>query len=185
MRQEPDGMGAKARDYLADDFDQQAADSPPEPARGYRDFADYLRALPAAGGRMAELGELLRPFLEDDPRLGGTLYPDGDAVRFMDSLVPDGDPEICDEYLDEFLGHLRADHRRWLAHVAARGIDAEWTLEKGRPGCSCLPGTLREGPDHGAAALRELGALSGGHDPGRAPGDVRHPSQEGQRADML
>jgi hypothetical protein len=133
MSQEPDGRGAEARDYLADDFDQQAMDSPPGHAQGYRDFADYLRALPAADDRMAELGELLRPFLENDPRLGGTLYPDGDAIRFMDSLVPDGDPEVCDEYLDEFLGHLRADRRRWLAHVAARGADAEWTLETGRP----------------------------------------------------
>jgi hypothetical protein len=133
MSQEPDSTGTEARDYLADDFDEQAADSPPEHAQGYRDFADYLRALPADDGHVAELSELLRPFLEDDTRLGGTLYPDGDAIRFMDSLVPDADPEACGEYLDEFLGHLQADHRRWLAHVAARGADAEWTLETGRP----------------------------------------------------
>jgi len=49
----------------------------------------------------------------------------------MDSLVPDGDPEVFEEYLENFLDQLRADHRRWLAHVAARGADAEWTLEKG------------------------------------------------------
>lgn len=127
-------MGAEARDYLADDFDEQAMDSPPEHAQGYRDFADYLRTLPAADDRIAELAVLLRSFHEEDEqRLGGSLYPDGDAIRFMDSLVPDGNPEVCEEYLDEFLDHLRTDHRRWLAHVAARGADAEWTLETGRP----------------------------------------------------
>ncbi|MDQ2873546.1 MAG: hypothetical protein M3Y33_01415 [Actinomycetota bacterium] len=126
-------MGIEALGYLADDFDEQAEGSPPEHAQDYRAFADYLRALPAAGVRAAELGELLRPFLADDPRPGGTLYPDGDAIRFMDSFVPDGDPEVCEQYLDEFLDHLRADHRRWSAHVAVHGADAAWTLETGRP----------------------------------------------------
>jgi len=82
---------------------------------------------------VAELSELLHPFLADDPRLDGTLYPDGDAIRFMDSLVPDGDPEVCEEYFGEFLDHLRAGHRRWSAHVAAHGADAAWTFKTGRP----------------------------------------------------
>jgi hypothetical protein len=82
---------------------------------------------------VAELSELLQPFLANDLRLDGTLYPDGDAIRFMDSVVPDEDPELCKQYLDEFLDNLRADHRRWSAHVAAHGADAAWTLETGRP----------------------------------------------------
>jgi hypothetical protein len=126
-------MGIEARDYLADDFDEQAEDSPSEHAQDYHAFAGYLRALPADDGRVAELSELLHPFLADDPRLDGTLYPDGDAIRFMDSLVPGGDPEVCEEYFGEFLDHLRADHRRWSAHVAAHGADAAWTLKTGRP----------------------------------------------------
>ena len=126
-------MGSEARDYLADDFDAQAEECPPEFAQGYRALADYLRALQADDGRVLELGELLDPFLRDDPRLGGTLYPDGDAIRCMDSLVPDADPEECGQYLGLFLRHLRTDHRRWLAHVAAHGADAAWTLETGRP----------------------------------------------------
>jgi hypothetical protein len=133
MSQESADTRTEARDYLADDFDEQALDSPSESAQGYYDFADYLRALPAVDSRMAELSELLRPFLENDQRLGGTLYPDGDAIRFMDSVVPKADPEVCEEYLDEFLGHLRVDHRRWMVHVAERGANAEWTLETGRP----------------------------------------------------
>jgi hypothetical protein len=46
----------------------------------------------------------------------------------MDSLVPDGDYDLCEDYLNEFLGHLRTDHRRW----PASGANAEWTLGKGR-----------------------------------------------------
>ena len=126
-------MGIEARDYLADDFDEQAADSPAEHAHDYHVFAAYLRALPEADARVAELSELLHPFLANDPRLEGTLYPDGDAIRFMDSVVPDEDPELCEQYLDEFLGNLRADNRRWSAHVAAHGADAVWTLKTGRP----------------------------------------------------
>jgi hypothetical protein len=138
--QDPADMGIEARDYLADDFDEQAMDSPPEYVQDYQYFADYLRALPAADGRLAELSELLRPFLANDPRLGGTLSPDGEAIRFMDSVVPDGDPGSCEEYFDEFLGNLRADHRRWSAHVAARGAAAAWTLETGWPEVNvCLP----------------------------------------------
>jgi hypothetical protein len=58
----------------------------------------------------------------------------------MDSVVPDGDPGSCEEYFDEFLGNLRADHRRWSAHVAARGAAAAWTLETGWPEVNvCLP----------------------------------------------
>ncbi len=138
--------GGEARDYLADDFEEQAAGSTAGNARGYRVFAEYLRGLPGADGRVAELSELLRPFLEDNPRVGGTLYPDGDAIRFMDSFVPGEGPADCEEYFDEFLVHLRTDHRRWLAHVAARGADAEWTLEKGRPSVGVCPLHLEKAP---------------------------------------
>jgi hypothetical protein len=126
-------MSTEARDYLADDFDMQAEGSPAEHSQDYRAFAAYLRCLRADDDRVTMLGDLLRPFLEEDPGLDGTLYPDGDAIRFMDSVVPDADPELCGEYLDEFLGHLQADHRRWSAHVAEHGADAAWTLETGRP----------------------------------------------------
>lgn len=125
-------MGIEARDYLADDFDEQAEDSPPEDAQDFHSFADYLRALPEADARVAELSEPLHPFLANDPRLGGTFYSDGDAIRFMESVVPDEDPERCEQYLDDFLANLRADHQRWSAHVAAHGGDAAWTLETGR-----------------------------------------------------
>jgi hypothetical protein len=173
----------KARDYLADDFDMQAEDSPNEVARGYRAVADYLRALTADDVQVIELSTFLHPFLTDDPRLGGTLYPDGDAIRFMDSFVPDADPEICEEYLASFLRHLRRDHRRWSAHVAARGADAAWTLARDRPASGGhLPDAPRGDTDHGATTVRGLGELSGEHDTGRASGDVRNPHQEGQRA---
>jgi hypothetical protein len=89
-------MGSEARDYLADDFDEQAADSPTGHAHDYHAFAAYLRALPEADARVAELSELLHPFLANDPRLEGTLYLDGDAIRFMDSVVPDEDLELCE-----------------------------------------------------------------------------------------
>ena len=85
------------------------------------------------------MDELLHPFLTDDPRLAGTLYPDGDAIHFMDSFAPGTDPKIYQDYLDKFLAHLRTDHRRWSAHVAERGVDASWTLQTGRPRVStCL-----------------------------------------------
>jgi hypothetical protein len=80
-------MGIEARDYLADDFDEQAEDSPSGHAQDCHAFADYLCALPADDSRVAELSELLHPFLADDLRLDGTLYPDGNAIRFIDSLV--------------------------------------------------------------------------------------------------
>lgn len=126
-------MSESARDYLGDDFDMQSADFEPESARDYCAFADYLRALPGNDPRMVELGVMLRPFLDNDPGLDGTLYPDGDATRFMDKCVPGDYGFSHDEYLDLFLAYLRRDYGRWTAHVAAHGDDAEWTLETGRP----------------------------------------------------
>ena len=133
LSREPDSKGIEARDYLADDFDAESQDSTPEYAQDYNDFAAYLRALPADDSRLAELAELLRPFLDHDQRLDGTLYPDGDAMRFMVSVEPGSDSEDHEEYFGGFLNHLRADHQRWLAHVAAHSTEAEWRAETGRP----------------------------------------------------
>lgn len=73
---------------LADDFNLQPEGYDPEDSESYWDFEDYLRALSGDDPRIVELDVMLRPFLDNDDRLDGPLYPDGDAMRFMDSRVP-------------------------------------------------------------------------------------------------
>lgn len=132
-------MGIEARDYLADDFDAESEDHPPDDAQQYSDFADYLRAIPADDSRLDELAEYLRPFLDNEERIDGTLYPDGDAMRLMIEVTPGADGSAREEYLADFLHCLRADHRRWLQHVAEKGDAAQWRAETGRPQVSvCL-----------------------------------------------
>jgi len=128
-----------ARDYLADDFAQQADDlvaegtCDPAMAEGYLAFEAWLRARPADDPRLARLAQLLRPFLDDDPRLDGTLYPDGDAIRFMDAYAPTTDPDVCSAYLDDLLAHLARDYRRWQQQIAAAGPSATWRLGQRPP----------------------------------------------------
>ncbi len=124
--------GAVARDYLADDFDMQGEEYDPEDADAYSAFADYIRSLPDNDSRMLELTVMLRPFLEDDPGLDGTLYPDGDAMRMMDRQIP-GDLFSHKEYLNLFLALLARDYQRWTAHRAEYGDRASWTVASGRP----------------------------------------------------
>lgn len=122
-----------ARDYLADDYDQQGEGYPREYERACRDFAVHLRALPDDDPRMMRLARLIKPFLDDETRLGGTLYPDGDAVRFMDKFTPPTESERREDYLHQLLSRLTIDYRRWLACIARDGANAGWTLETGRP----------------------------------------------------
>lgn len=124
--------GSAARDYLADDFDLQGLDYEPEEDIDYSAFANYLRSLSGGDPRMFELAVTLRPFLEDDEGLDGTLYPDGDAIRMMDRHIP-GDLLSHEDYLRTFMSLLAQDHRRWTAHRAQQGAQAVWTLESGRP----------------------------------------------------
>jgi hypothetical protein len=92
LSEEPDGMGAEARDYLADDFNAGAEDHPSEDAEECYAFEDFLRALPADDGRPAGLANWLHPFLENDERLDGDALPD--AMRFMVSFAPGSYPPV-------------------------------------------------------------------------------------------
>lgn len=129
---EPD-RSADARDYLADDFHMQASDEATELGRDYSDFADWLRELPASDPLLGLLATSLAPFLDDEPRLGGTLYPLGEAIQFMDKSLPPREPADREWYLQRFVTRLERDHRRWRALLAEAGESARWTVESGVP----------------------------------------------------
>lgn len=122
-------LSTEARDYLADDLDAEG-ESNEGAADWYADLADHLRGLSPEHPLCMRLGVSLEPFLVDDDRIECLMYPLGEAVAFLENQAPFVD---FDTYLENLTVAIEADHRRWLAHVAAAGNSASWTLESGPP----------------------------------------------------
>ncbi len=129
-------MGSRAgdaRDYLADDIDAQGEEWDGEFATDYEALAEHLRGLPADDDVCENLEEWLSPFLNDSDKVEGTLYPDGDAMRFLVRHVPPDNPEHRYIYLQMFTDCAANDYCRWLAVVKRDGPTATWTVSAGRP----------------------------------------------------
>lgn len=124
---------AGARDYLADDFDAQGEDWDGEYAEDYVGFAAYLRSMPGDDDVCERLAAALKPFLDNDSRVDGALYPDGDAMRFMVRHVPPTDANERYTYAQMFTACAENDHARWVAAIAEQGGTAAWTVDGGRP----------------------------------------------------
>ncbi len=141
MSRRQEHRSARARDYLADDFNAQANDEEDIAAQNdYYDFEDWLREVSASNPLLDRLATYLAPFLDDDPRLGGTLYPLGEASFFQDFCVPPHEPAHRARYLEGFVNTLERDHQRWRPLEAEAGDNARWTSETGVPIVEGLPG---------------------------------------------
>jgi hypothetical protein len=120
---------ADARDYLGDDLEMEAEEHPGD-EEWYLGLAQWLRSLSIEDTICEQLAIVLAPFLDDDDRIDGTMYPLGQAVWYMDSGPSGGDYRA---YVVEILKRLTWDHERWVEHVAAAGDFASWTLQTGPP----------------------------------------------------
>jgi hypothetical protein len=124
---------ADARDYVADDFDAQGEEWEGEFEAEYVGFAAYIRSLPADDDVCERIAVALKPFLDNEARIDGTLYPDGDAMRFMVRHVPPKDNNERYAYAQMFTACSENDHARWAAATAEYGDAAAWTVDGGRP----------------------------------------------------
>jgi hypothetical protein len=116
-----------ARDYLADDIDAESEEWGEDYESAFEDLAEFLRDMDADDPLLARLAVVVAPFLENDDRLDGTLYPLGEGVTYEDETDPG---EITPHaYLEGLVAALERDHARWTAHVADVGDDAAWTME--------------------------------------------------------
>jgi hypothetical protein len=120
---------AEARDYLGDDL-QMEAEEHPEDEEWYLELADWLRGLSVSDVICEQLAVVLAPFLDDDDRIDGAMYPAGQAVSYMDSGPAGGDYRA---YIEQLLEGLTRDYQRWIEHVATTGDFAAWSLETGPP----------------------------------------------------
>jgi hypothetical protein len=124
---------ATARDYVADDFEMQGEEWDGDYQAEYSALANHLRSLAVDDSVCKALADWLRPFVDNDDRIDGTLYPDGDAMRFMVGHVPPHDPEHRYIYLRMFADCAHNDWSRWQALIERDGDRARWTCESGRP----------------------------------------------------
>ena len=116
-----------ALEYLADDLGIEG-----ENHEGYEQcfeqLADFTRSLKESDELAVGLAKCLDPFLIDDDRLGGALYPQGKAFEFLEIVPPGGVGEEClREYLGLFSFALHLDFERWNAHIEEVGEEvANW-----------------------------------------------------------
>ena len=122
-------MSANARDYLADDLGLESEDHP-DYEEWFEGLVGYLGQLSPDDELCVRLADCLQPFLDDDQRLDGTLYPNGSGFHFMETESPGGDFR---RYLDGLVTCLERDYQRWLIHVSRAGGRAEWRTETGPP----------------------------------------------------
>ncbi|ACL42273.1 hypothetical protein Achl_4322 (plasmid) [Pseudarthrobacter chlorophenolicus A6] len=120
---------AEARDYLGDYLNQEAEDHP-DAEDWFYDLEDHLRSLDTSHPICGRLVVALEPFLNDDERIGSMMYPVGETIAFLEREAPGGP---FDSYLAGLTAAIEADHQRWVAHVAAAGTEAAWTVESGPP----------------------------------------------------
>jgi hypothetical protein len=85
----------------------------------------YVQALPLDDPRIVEAAEYLQPFLDDDDRIDGLMYPVGAAVHHIEDSGWGGDH---DRYLTGFVAALGEDWRRWQQMVTEKGDAAEWRM---------------------------------------------------------
>jgi hypothetical protein len=120
-----------ARDYLADDLDAEAEDWGEDYEDSFENLAEYLRDMDADDMLLARLAVVVAPFLANDDRLDGTLYPLGEGVTYEDETDPG---EVSPRtYLEGLVAALERDHARWTAHLERVGESATWTMDTQPP----------------------------------------------------
>lgn len=122
---------AEARDYLADDIEALAEEWDGEYRAEYTALAEHLRSLADDDPVCENLQEWLTPFPTEDVRVEGTLYPDGDAMRFLVRYVPPDDPGHLHVHLLMLVDCAENDYMRWLAVMNRDGDAALWTVARG------------------------------------------------------
>ena len=118
-----------ARDYISDDLSIEAEEHP-EDEEWFDGLVLFVDSLKFDDNICVRLAVCLEPFLEDDDRLDGTLYPAGKGFEFLEEADRSGDFR---DYLEGLVEALENDHRRWLTHVAEAGVDAQWRIDIGPP----------------------------------------------------
>ena len=78
----------EARNYLADDLDAETEDHDEPDSSRYGEVADLLRSFDSVDPLCARIANAIEPYLSDDSRVEGTLYPGGKGMRFLDHAPP-------------------------------------------------------------------------------------------------
>jgi len=92
----------------------------------FGELAEFVGHLPLSDELASRLTEYLTPFLDDDDRLDGTMYPTGAAFEYFESAAAGG---VMRDYLIGFTDALQTDYLRWTAFQAEVGPEyAEWRL---------------------------------------------------------
>jgi hypothetical protein len=118
-----------ARDYISDELSIEAEEHP-ESEESFDGLVSFVDTLQSDDKICVRLAICIEPFLEDDDRLDGTHYRAGVGFEYLEETDPSGDYR---EYLEGLVEALQIDHRRWLAHLAEAGNNAEWRIESGPP----------------------------------------------------
>ena len=110
-----------AQGYLSDYLSEE--DLCQEEAQGwFGELGEFVSALAIDDSLLERVALYLSPFLDDDDRIDGLMYPQGAAVTFLE-VSWGGDFGI---YLEGFIDALAIDHERWMEMCAKNGSNAEW-----------------------------------------------------------
>jgi hypothetical protein len=115
----------EARGYLADylyDEDIHGEES----QDWFAELGNYVEELLPDDPLILKAATYLQPFLDDDERIECAMYPNGEAVKYIDQ----GWGGDLRSYLAGLLNAMGHDHARWEAIVAERGQAARWILAK-------------------------------------------------------
>ncbi|GAA0639401.1 hypothetical protein GCM10010174_71860 [Kutzneria viridogrisea] len=86
-------------------------------------LGEHVHALPLTHPHVRAAARYLRPFLDDDERIGALIYPDGKAIQYIERHEPGGD---FDDYLTGFLDAVAIDWRAWRDLEEHFGTHARW-----------------------------------------------------------
>lgn len=117
---------ANARDYLADDLDAETEDHDEPDSSRYGEAAELLRSIDATDPLCTRLAYAIEPYLSDDARVDGTLYPGGRGMRFLIDVTPPLTEQRQRLWLHDLVLGLEADRRHWSAIAAEAGDAARW-----------------------------------------------------------
>jgi hypothetical protein len=114
---------AEARDFVADWLHDEEAEDEAAQAWYWR-LAEHVGTLPPDDPRLVTAARAIAPLLADDEeRIEAVIYPQGEAVQFVDRM---GTPDDLDLYFAGFVQALLADCAMWGAIERTYGPDARW-----------------------------------------------------------